>query len=66
MLPEPERCRLIELIANVLRDESMPEEARRAGLTLIGWLARRMPGEHASDVGVREMCEAAAAFKPSR
>lgn len=30
----------------------MPEDARCAGLTLIGWLARRMDGEAASTDGV--------------
>ena len=41
----------------------MPEDARCAGLTLIGWLARRMPGEAASTDGVehaREQMEACA------
>jgi hypothetical protein len=32
----------------------MPESTRTAGLTLIGWLARRMPGEQAHALGVRE------------
>ena len=32
----------------------MPECTRTAGLTLIGYLARRMPGEAAHDVGVLE------------
>ncbi|MFO0619061.1 MAG: hypothetical protein U0414_41110 [Polyangiaceae bacterium] len=30
----------------------MPDDARCAGLTLIGWLARRMDGEAASTDGV--------------
>jgi glucose-6-phosphate dehydrogenase assembly protein OpcA len=53
MTAEEERTRLIGDIARVLRDGPVPEEARAAALTLIGWLARRMPGEPVShcDVG---------------
>jgi hypothetical protein len=32
----------------------MPETTRTAGLTLIGWLARRMPGEAPHALGVAE------------
>jgi hypothetical protein len=56
MACEDERTRLIGQIANLLRETSIPAEAREAGLTLIGWLARRMPGEPVSIVGVEEMC----------
>jgi hypothetical protein len=53
MTAEEERTRLIGDIARVLRDGPVPEEARAAALTLIGWLARRMPGEPVShcDIG---------------
>jgi hypothetical protein len=43
MLNESNRTRLISEIANVLREQAVPPETRAAGLTLIGWLARRMP-----------------------
>lgn len=56
MACEDERTRLIGQIASLLRESSIPEDARDAGLTLIGWLARRMPGEPVSIVGVEEMC----------
>jgi hypothetical protein len=56
MACEDERTRLIGQIASLLRETSIPAEAREAGLTLIGWLARRMPGEPVSIVGVEEMC----------
>jgi hypothetical protein len=56
MAGEEDRTRLIGQIASLLRDTSVPAEAREAGLTLIGWLARRMPGEPVSIVGVEEMC----------
>ncbi len=53
MTAEEERTRLIGDIARVLRDGPVPEEARVAALTLIGWLARRMPGEPVSHCDVR-------------
>jgi hypothetical protein len=56
MACEDERTRLIGQIASLLRESSIPKETRDAGLTLIGWLARRMPGEPVSIVGVEEMC----------
>ncbi len=48
MTAEEERTRLIGDIARVLRDGSVPDEARVGALTFIGWLARRMPGEPVS------------------
>jgi hypothetical protein len=48
MTAEEERTRLIGDIARVLRDGSVPEDARAGALTFIGWLARRMPGEPVS------------------
>jgi hypothetical protein len=51
MACEDERTRLIGQIVSLLREGSVPDEAREAGLTLIGWLARRMPGEPVSMAG---------------
>ncbi|AKU97175.1 hypothetical protein AKJ09_03839 [Labilithrix luteola] len=51
---ECERARLISDITRLLREPHMPETTRTAGLTLIGWLARRMPGETAHAIGVIE------------
>jgi glucose-6-phosphate dehydrogenase assembly protein OpcA len=48
MTTEEKRTRLIGDIASVLRDGPVPDDARAAALTLIGWLARRMPGEPVS------------------
>ena len=42
-LTEDQRTRLIGEIATVLNHSELPPDARQAGLTLIGWLARRMP-----------------------
>jgi len=54
MPSECERTRLIGEIAHLLAVERMPEDTRTAALTLIGWLARRMPGECAHALGVEE------------
>jgi hypothetical protein len=51
---EGERARLISDITRLIREPHMPETTRCAGLTLIGWLARRMPGEAAHAIGVDE------------
>lgn len=51
---EGERARLIGDITRLIREPHMPETTRCAGLTLIGWLARRMPGESAHAIGVSE------------
>jgi hypothetical protein len=51
---ECERARLISDITRLIREPMMPETTRTAGLTLIGWLARRMPGEAPHAIGVAE------------
>jgi hypothetical protein len=51
---EIERAKLINDITRLIREPLMPEAARTAGLTLIGWLARRMPGELPHALGVPE------------
>lgn len=65
MACEEERTRLIGEIASLLREASVPDEARAAGLTLIGWLARRMPGEPVSMAGVEEMLRRCAEKSPN-
>jgi hypothetical protein len=54
---ESDRTRLIGDISRLIREPEIPESARSAGLELIGWLARRMPGESAHAVGVEEARE---------
>jgi len=49
-LGERDRTQLIGEIASVLNQPTVPPEARQAALTLIGWLARRMPGEPSPEV----------------
>jgi hypothetical protein len=55
---EGARTRLIGDICCLLREPAIPESARSAGLELIGWLARRMPGEPAHALGVPEALRA--------
>ncbi len=51
---ESARARMIEDISNLLREVPVPEATRTAGLQLIGFLARRMPGEEPHRLGVDE------------
>ncbi len=54
---EWERARLISDISRILREPSMPGETRKACLTLVGWLARRRPGEQPDAIGIDEARE---------
>jgi len=65
MRHECDRTRLIAELASLLRDCDLPTDARTAGLTLIGFLARRMPGECSSTVGVVEVTAQAMAVETS-
>ena len=49
-----ERARLIADLANLIREPSVPEPTRLAGLTLIGWLARRPREESPHAIGITE------------
>jgi hypothetical protein len=55
---ETTRTRLISDISSLLHEPAIPESTRSAGLELIGWLARRMPGEAPHALGVREALQA--------
>jgi hypothetical protein len=63
MRPECDRTRLIAELSSLLRDCELPDDARCAGLTLIGFLARRMPGEASSTVGVEAVRAQAVAYR---
>jgi hypothetical protein len=52
-MSQSSRRKLIGEIAAVVRTPLVPPEARQAGLTLIGWLARRMPGDAVDDKTLR-------------
>ncbi len=51
---ETERTRLMADIIRLLREPSVPRSARLAGLTLVGWLARRRPDESPHAIGIDE------------
>jgi len=63
---EGARTRLISDISSLLHEPAIPDSARSAGLELISWLARRMPGEAPHALGVEEALRAkrAARRKP--
>jgi len=63
---ESDRARLINDISRLIREPLMPESTRTAGLTLIGWLARRMPGECPHALGVAEARESERMVKAAR
>src|SRR5690606_42158007 len=63
---EGERARLIGEISRLIREPLIPETTRTAGLTLIGWLARRMPGEPPHALGVAEAQESERAQRAAR
>ena len=62
MRSECDRTRLISDLSCLIRECDIPADARAATLTLIGFLARRMPGEAASDAGVAEVTAQARAY----
>jgi hypothetical protein len=51
---ETERTRLIAELARLIREPTVPENTRLAGLTLIGWLARRRHDESPHAIGIEE------------
>ncbi len=57
MLCEQERTKLIAEICTLIHEGRITEEMRKAGLALIGKLARRMPGEPAHTLGVEELTQ---------
>jgi hypothetical protein len=57
MTDEAERTRMIGDIMRLIREPAMPENTRLAGLTLIGWLARRRPDEAPHAIGIEEARE---------
>ena len=63
---EAERTRLIADIMRLLREPSMPRSARLAGLTLVGWLARRRPAEAPHAIGIDEARESERRIQSAR
>lgn len=66
MADEIERARLIGDITRILGDADMPESTRTAGLTLIGWLARRKVSERPHALGVTEARESERRLRAAR
>jgi hypothetical protein len=54
---ETERTRMITDIMRLLREDCLPEATRHAGLTLVGWLARRRLDEQPHGLGIEEARE---------
>jgi hypothetical protein len=63
---ELDRTRLIADIMRLIREPTMPEGTRLAGLTLIGWLARRRPDEAPHSIGIEEARESERRFRTTR
>lgn len=66
MADEIERTRLITDITRLIREVTVPEGARLAGLTLIGWLARRRMDEVPHAIGIQEARESERRIKAAR
>lgn len=63
---ETMRTRLIGDIVLLLRDTTTPETARIAGLTFVGWLARRRDEETPHAAGVDEARESEQRLRAAR
>jgi hypothetical protein len=63
---ETERTRLITDITRLIRGSTVPEGARLAGLTLIGWLARRRADEAPHAIGIEEAQESERRIRSAR
>ncbi len=63
---EAARTRLMAEITRLIHEPEMPEPARSAGLTLIGWLARRKAHEAPHAIGLVEARESARRLKAAR
>jgi hypothetical protein len=63
---EIERTRLITDITRLIQEATVPEGARLAGLTLIGWLARRRMEEVPHAIGIEEARESERRIQATR
>ncbi len=54
---ENDRTRMIADIMRILNEPCLPEATRHAGLTLVGWLARRRVDEQPHGLGIEEARE---------
>ena len=66
-MDEIERTRLIgEITRLLMEEEELPEGTRLAGLTLVGWLARRRGCESPHALGVDEARESEQRIRAAR
>lgn len=63
---ECERTRMIADIMRLLREPALPEPARHAGMTLVGWLARRRAEEKPHALGIEEARESERRIQAAR
>jgi hypothetical protein len=63
---ETERARIIADLMRIMREPSMPEATRLAGMNLIGWLARRRPDEMPHAIGIEEARESERRIRAAR
>lgn len=63
---ETERTRLIADLTRLMREPAMPESTRCAGMTLIGWLARRRADEAPHSIGIEEARESERRIRAAR
>jgi hypothetical protein len=63
---ETERTRLIGAIMRLMREPSLPEATRHAGMTLVGWLARRRLEEAPHSIGIDEARESERRIRAAR
>ncbi len=66
MADETQRSRMIADIMRLLGEPCLPEATRTAGLTLVGWLARRRPEERPHGLGIEEARESERRILASR
>jgi hypothetical protein len=63
---ESERTRMIADLTRLIREPAMPEATRLAGISLIGWLARRRSDEAPHAIGVDEARESERRMRAAR
>ncbi len=63
---EAARTKLIDELGRIVRDPAVPCTAKAAGLTLIGWLARRKPSEPPHALGLHEARESEGRLRAAR
>jgi len=63
---EADRTRMIADIMRLMTEPTLPDSTRHAGMTLVGWLARRMYHEAPHALGVEEARESERRIRAAR